>query len=183
MNDQLQIYVKTRFDLYNDNFDFHQMVPPLNFERMIFRVTRGSTFSPMEKLIKPFDFPTWTLSFVTFVVGFFVIFLISQLPKIIQDFVFGESVQFPSYNLVQIFFGIGLTILPDRNFSRFIFLMFTILCLVLRTAYQGKMYDFLQYNIRHTHAESIQEIIDREIPVYFYEPSAFENDYELKKIW
>lgn len=87
-------------------------------------------------------------------------------------------------NLAQVFFGIGLLQTPGRNFARFLFMMFTILCLVIRTAYQGKMFDFLQYDVKQPIATSIQEVIDRQIPVKFLtSDEVFGSDDRLLESW
>lgn len=155
------------------------MTVPIVFSRAIFRVTRGDRLTPLEKLGKPFDMATWTTLIGTFAFALSAIFIISFLPKLVRDFVFGSSIHYPAFAFMKIFFGIGLISTPRRNFARFLFMMFTILFLVIRTVYQGKMFDFLQYNIKTPAANSIGEIADRDVPVVFIAPNAFEDDSKL----
>lgn len=144
--------------------EYHHITSPIDNINMIFRVTRGSKLTPMEKLAKPFDLSTWITTIVTFFAGFLVIFVIDRfLPRHVHNFVYG--IRDPTLGLIQIFFGIGLVSVPGRNFARFYFMMTTILCLIIRTAYQSKMFEFLQFDERQPHAATIQDIIDRRVPL------------------
>lgn len=134
---------------------------------MVLRVTRDRKFTPMEKLIKPFDLETWIVLISTLVIALIVILILKTMPIFVYKFVCGSRNHDPILQLVEIFFGIGVLQTPGRNFARFMFMMFTILCLVIRTAYQSKMFDFLQYDVKQPIATSIQEVIDKQIPVRF----------------
>lgn len=104
-----------------------------------FVVTPGEPYTPYEKLLLPFDELTWTFLLLTFVTGFIVIFFVNFMPKIIHETLYGHGVTNPMVNLVAIFFGIGQTKLPTNNFARIILTFFLAFCLVIRTAYQGKL--------------------------------------------
>jgi hypothetical protein len=172
---QPQIHVRFAPGMYENPHLFYHFLTPVKFIEMSLRVPRGSTFTPMEKLAKPFDDATWIVLIVTLSSGLIVIFLLN-FSTIARNFVFGNEVQDPYFSFIQIFYGIGLVVTPSRNFARFLFMMFTILCLVVRTAYQGKMFDFLQYDIKQPIANTLQEVIDKQIPVIMDESFLFEYD-------
>jgi len=134
---------------------------------MTLRVTRGEKFTPMEKLVKPFDLATWITLVGTLLIGLIVIEILKYLQKSVYSYVCGSNNNNPTLSFIEIFFGIGLIKPPSRDFGRFLFLMFTILCLIIRTAYQSKMYDFLQYDVKQPIASSIQEVIDKQISVKY----------------
>lgn len=158
--------------------EYHHITSPFDNVNMIFRVTRGSKLTPMEKLAKPFDLSTWITTTVTFFAGFLVIFIIDRFfPRYVHNFVYG--IPDPTLGLLQIFFGIGFVTVPGRNFARFFFMMITILCLIIRTAYQSKMFDFLQYDERQPHAATIQDIIDRHVPLRSTVSLIFESNDEI----
>lgn len=165
--------------------NFH-MTLPIKHKHFIMRITRGRQFTPIEKMVKPFDNTTWIVTSMTFIAGFFLCFVMSFMSQHLKDFVFGRLVHYPSTSILQIFFGIGVVSEPGRNFSRFMFTLFTILCLILRTAYQGKMFDLLQYDVRQPDANSIQEVVDRKIPVYHQLIGVFysnETTTVIEEIW
>lgn len=121
---------------------------PLTFETNKFLVTRGSYYTYYEKMILPFDDWTWIAIIATFVSSFFAIIVIRYMKPEVQKFILGFNNADPFLNLTEIFFGLGLIRVPERNFARYLFMMFTILCLILRTAYQGKQFEFMNIDVR-----------------------------------
>lgn len=59
-----------------------------------------------------------------------------------------------------IIFGGGIIALPGRNFARYLLAIFILFCLVLRTAYQGKQFEFLQKDMRPADIETIEDMIE-----------------------
>lgn len=154
--------------LYTDRgIDFvnYDITVPLISLRFTFVVTRGLHFTPMQKLYLPFDNETWLCIIVTAINGLITIIVIKQLSKKVQDFVFGHNNRDPILNMAQIFFGIGLIRTPGRNFSRFFFISFSFFCLVMRNAYQGKMFEFITGNVRQPTARTIDDLNQMKIPV------------------
>jgi hypothetical protein len=97
----------------------------------------GMPFSPYEKLFLPFDRLTWIFLGCTFSIGFFVIFVVNQMRKEIQNIFYGKGIKTPAVNFLQIVFGIGMTKLPRNTFARAILIQFIVFCFVLRNGYQG----------------------------------------------
>lgn len=133
------------------------------FSSTTFLVCRGAQFTPFEKLILPFDYYTWLFLALTFFSSLTTITLIKSLKINVRKFVFGDSIDTPVLNFFQIFFGISLTRVPSRNFARYIFVLFTMFCLVIRTAYQGQMFDFLHKNTHRMTVRTVQEMFDKNI--------------------
>lgn len=59
-----------------------------------------------------------------------------------------------------------MIILPGRNFARYLLTCFILFCLVLRTAYQGKQFEFLQKDMRPADVATIDEMIDKNFTFY-----------------
>lgn len=104
-----------------------------------FVVTPGEVYSPYEKLLLPFDEQTWTFLILTFLIAFLVIFVVNFMPKFLREIFYGLGVRAPMFNVVGIFFGLGMTKLPANNFARIILVFFIGFCLVIRTGYQGEI--------------------------------------------
>lgn len=128
-------------------------------------VPPSGLYSPFEKLILPFDLETWIWILIFFGIGFLTVFVIYRCPRKIQQFVFGLNISTPSMNLTGTFFGIGQIALPGRNFSRYILMMFILFCLIIRTAYQGKMFEILQKDLRKPEIQTIDELFEKNITV------------------
>lgn len=138
---------------------------PLATYKFTFIATRGQPYSPFEKLVLPFDYPTWILVSIIFLLGFLIILIFHQSPQPIQDFIFGRNISSPTLGLIQIFFGIGLVQTPGRNFARYQFMMFTLYCLIIRTAYQGVMFEIMTTDVRKPTVNTYEDVIDQNIPV------------------
>lgn len=101
--------------------------------------TPAEPYSSYEKLILPFDVTTWICLIIIFGISFAVIFLVNRTSNSTQNIVFGDKVQHPSLNVVGAFFGINQNRAPQNNFARAIFILFVLFCLIIRTAYQGRI--------------------------------------------
>lgn len=132
-----------------------------------FMVTPGTKLTPAENLYMPFEVEVWVSFILSIVIGLACIFIVKVFPKSVQQFVFGEKNDDPVLNLSMIFFGIGLVKVFGRNFARYLFMVFTLYCLVIRNAYQGKMFEFITGDLRHPRAETLQDIFDMKLPMLF----------------
>lgn len=157
--DEFQLRLSANNGRKEDIFAF-QISYPLLIIRRSYIVTEGPSYTPMEKLYLPFDLVTWILIISTLLIGYLTILIVYQLPRDIQKFVFGAQIQSPSLNMTEIIFGIGLVAVPDRNFARFLFMNFILFMLVIRTAYQGKMFDFITTDVRKESPNTLEELLN-----------------------
>ena len=123
-------YMKSSYIYYTSNLKW--MTPP------------GRLFTSFEKLFKPFRVILWSCILAVFMLSFLAIFLMRFQTRSIQNFVLGQRNYSPSLNVVNIFFGGSLSKLPNRNFARFILAQFMVYCLIIRSSYQGEIYDSIQ---------------------------------------
>ena len=125
-------------------------------------VPPGELFTSWEKLLMPFDRPTWMWLGIIFAVAFLVILLIKWSKSTsMYDLVIGSNVTTPTLNVVAIFMGTGQILLPQRNVTRFMFMVFILFCLIMRTAYQGKYFEFLTTDMRRKPIQTIDELKDK----------------------
>lgn len=158
--------------LQPDNLPFivtSHLTPPLFFVPHTFLVTLGLAYTPMEKMILPFDDTTWYFFILSIAIASVVIFIVTKLSRETQSFVFGRDVRYPYFNISQIFFGMGMIRLPGRNFARFLMILFTLFCLVMRTAYQGKMFEQITGNVRRPTPKTVDELLNSDYPVVLKE--------------
>lgn len=140
-----------------------EVVTNLNFWMF---VTPADKYTAYEKFFLPFDFVTWILLAVTFVAAFSTIFIINCMPKLIQNIIYGHKVEAPTWNVIRIFFGISQTILPKKNFSRSILILFIFFCLIFRTCYQSKFFEFMTSEPRRLPPKTIEDMVNRGYEVY-----------------
>ncbi|CAG9811045.1 unnamed protein product [Chironomus riparius] len=134
----------------------------------IIAASPGAPYTSYEKLWLPFDDTTWKLLLSTFLISFLIIFIINRMPKDIQNVFYGEKIQTPSLNVISTFFGISLNILPYRHTPRIILICFVFFCLVFRTCYQSKLYEFMTSDPRHPSPKSLKDLKDNNFTLYTY---------------
>lgn len=135
--------------------------------RDVILATPGELYSPYEKLLLPFDDLTWKLLHFTFLIAFIVIFVINRLPKFIQNSVYGENVKSPTLNVISTFFGIAQIKIPNKFFPRFLLILFIFFCLIFRTCYQSKLFEFMTSEPRRLPPKTIEDMRDRNYTLYF----------------
>jgi hypothetical protein len=139
---------------------------PIVIDHVTFMITKGEQYTPFEKLLLPFDLETWIYVIVAFIGGYSSVFIIQRFSKAVQNLFFGEKNNEPSLALTRTFFGDGLTQEPVKNFPRILFMTFTIYCLIMRTAYQGKMFDFLHSNTEKWTPQTMFDLIKYQVTVF-----------------
>lgn len=132
-------------------------------------VPPGKEFTSFVKLFKPFQSTVWMLLIGVVVIGIFIITLIKfQTPKI-GHFVFGTGIRNHYFNILLIFVGGSQHIIPQRNFSRYLLMMFLMFCFVQRNLYQGYLFYFLQSDNRAKEVTTIDEMIENNFDFYMYD--------------
>jgi hypothetical protein len=142
-----------------------------------FAVPPGTPYDGYEKLYLPFDLDTWIWTLIVFVVAFATIFIVYQMDKDVQDFVFGRNVSTPSMNVIAAFCGISQVVMPTRNFARFLVMSFILYSFMIRNLYQGMMCDSLQSDMRGP--KPVTSMLDVNKAGYEY---IFDGRYESNQI-
>jgi hypothetical protein len=135
-------------------------------DSLILNVPHGRELTELEKLVYPFDGPSWTILISFILVGVAVIFIIKKQSKTIQNFVFGRGVQSNSFNFFRVFLGVSSTKLPSRNFARYLLMCFVIYSLVIRTVYQASFYKLMKTQKSHEEIKTMDEVIKSGFPIY-----------------
>lgn len=133
---------------------------PYISDDIIFVIPPRGELSPVAKMIYPLDRDTWILLLIFFGVGYVIICIISYQSKAVQEFVFGENETHPFLNMFNTFLGGNQVRMPTKNFARFILLIFLMFSMIIRTAYQGAMYQFMQSDKKYKEPQTIEELIE-----------------------
>lgn len=128
--------------------------------KVLIYTTPGEIYTAYEKLLLPFDTETWILLAITFLITFLIIILLNRLSKKAQDLIYGKQIDTPFWNVTSIFFGISQTKLPAENFSRYILTFFIVFCLIFRTCFQSKFFEFMTSNPARKPPRTVQDLID-----------------------
>lgn len=149
------------------------LTTPFKFEFNFIAVPPGEECDSYEKLLLPFDVEVWALIIATFVISYSVIFIINLSKPHVRNFIFGRNVTTPSLNVAAHFFGISLKVLPGRNFARFLLTTFALYCLIIRTAWQGKSFEFMQKEMRKPEVKSIDELIEKNFTFFMFDAFSY----------
>jgi hypothetical protein len=180
------------------------LIQPIISVDSVIIASRSPTYSNFERVFMPFEHEVWICLTVTIAVSVITIVALKLTPKKVQDFVIGSEVSTPllsflyakthfsvesfyqRYILAKIqtnffvFRGASLggshLVLPTRNFARFILMNYLLFSLVLRSAYLGKQFEFMQKEMRKPGIDSIDEMIQENYTLYVY-PESLRNSF------
>jgi hypothetical protein len=152
--------IRSEYDIFKDdeqNYVFYQTAQNLNndvphlesgcsvpyYDNILLIIySPPDPYTNYEKMVLPFDASTWMYLLITFSIFLVSISVLLKMSREIQNIAFGTNVHEPIFNVIRGIFGISQTILPENFFARFTFVLFVLFCLIFRTAYQGKFYEF-----------------------------------------
>ena len=149
-----------------NRLNFIDFSTPYINQHIAFIIPPGAELTSLEKFIKPLGYITWVLLIIYITVAVVVIYCVRKRSVQLQDFVFGSGVKDPYMNVLIAIFGSSQTIVPRRNFARYLLMMFLIFCLVMRTLYTGSLYRFLQTKVYHKEVQSINEMVEKDFKFY-----------------
>lgn len=126
----------------------------------------ATELSSLEKLIYPLSFYTWVCVISCFAFGYAVIFVTKLQTKSFQNFIFGRLVTHPYLNIWIAILGTTQHKLPSRNFARYLLMIFLLNSLIIRSGYQGKMFDLMQSDMKHSEPQTINQMVERDFEFY-----------------
>ncbi|KAG5672232.1 hypothetical protein PVAND_002374 [Polypedilum vanderplanki] len=131
----------------------------------IFAITPGELYTSYEKLSLPFDLTTWIFLIFTFFSVFSLISIFNLASRNVKDLIYGKNIKHPALNVVSIFFGIALKKIAKENASRILLILFIWFCLIFRTCYQSKMFEFMTNEIRKPSPQTINELFEQNFTI------------------
>lgn len=161
------------------------MKPSLSYftSPLILVIPPGRLYSPLEALSRPFTNITWTSVVIILMICFSIVAIVRwKMNFKVQNFILGSGNNSPYFNIINVSLGGSLSNLPTRNFARSILCMFMIYCLVIRSSYQGALFNFIQSQDRHPPIDSIREMVQMNYNFYMI-PSAVEQIQQLQYLY
>uniref|UniRef100_A0A182SYR3 Putative ionotropic receptor ligand binding domain-containing protein n=1 Tax=Anopheles maculatus TaxID=74869 RepID=A0A182SYR3_9DIPT len=142
--------------------------------QLVLAIAPGEPYTSLELLRLPFATPIWSLLFVSFTVGLAAIGILRQRgSNALQRLVLGRTPASAWPDMVGVLLGGATVRAPTRNFARILLLWWLAGTLVLRSAYTGSMFRFLQAGRNHTVPASIPELITAGYRLYMYRNYSF----------
>lgn len=146
---------------------------------LLFAIPNGRPYTSFEKLFFPFKMSVWICICILFAIASIVIAALKLASRSKRDFFMGKSNDMPFFNMISICFGgaIPFNEIPIRNFARTILIIWLFFTLILRNAFQGKLYDNLRSSQRMAPLLNLNELYESSYTLYLYE-SFFQNIVE-----
>jgi hypothetical protein len=145
-------------------------------------VPPGQPYSSFEKLFKPFKQRLWMAVTLTFITSNLIIFIFNWNLTALWNLIFEKS-DCPYYNNFIIVFGGVMPAEPLKNCARIIFAFYLLYWLVVRSAYQGALFQFLQQDFNKPHLKNSKEMIEHNFNFYVDKTALelFEDNLEILK--
>lgn len=139
---------------------------PYAYTSVVFTTPHGPPFTPLEKLMLPFEPLVWLGVLIVICAALSVTIYMADCPKKWRDFVFGKNNQTPFLNFVSVTLGGVVTQPPLRNFARTLFIIWLLGSLVLRSSYQGALFSFIQSQKSAVEIESLEKLAQFNFTIY-----------------
>lgn len=134
--------------------------------------------SPLAKFFRPLSIEVWISLLLVLVLAAIVIGLFKLIPQPYYFYIVGDELRNEFLNILIGFVGLSQPALPERNFPRFLLMMFLIFCLIVRSLYLGEMFNMLKQELRSREFTSIADFSNAGFSFYIYETLAERLDYE-----
>ncbi|XP_055611361.1 uncharacterized protein LOC129757968 [Uranotaenia lowii] len=137
---------------------------------VVFAVSLGRPFTAFEKLFRPFQGKVWICIIAYLIIGLVVTNLLRLMFCFDNRVMFyGMATRTPYLNMLNIFFGGALPQSPGNNFARTVFFLWIYYTFIIRSAYQGSLYKYLQRTMNHPPLKTMDDIDRSGVNYYMME--------------
>lgn len=153
-----------------DQVDFHALIQrrkenrltgfPFYFDSLALFTPFGELYSPLEQILLPFDQTSWIAIGCTLLGFFTAILIINRCPLRNRNFVYGEGIATPMTNLISTFLTGAQFKVPRRNFARFLVILISFWCMIIRTCHQSLLFKYLQGDPRKPSIKTLAAAIE-----------------------
>lgn len=150
---------------------------------LVMIIPPGKPFTSLENLMKPFKILMWSTVICILIIAFSVIAILKwRFNETFKNFVLGTNNKHPFLNVLSVLLGVSLHRTPNRNFARTLLCMFLLFCLVVRSSYQGALFEILKADNRAQMVDSLDGMIVEDFDFYLTE-SLSQLISEIPKIY
>jgi hypothetical protein len=160
-----------RRKLLSDTMSYHS-------DTLIIVMPLSLPLNPLLKLFRPLSIEVWISLGVVILISLTIITLLKLIPHPYYFLIIGQKLRNYYLNILIGFIGLSQTKPPERSFLRFLFMMFLIFCLIIRSLYIGQMFNMLKKDLREREFTTIHDFYEAEFDFYIYETLAERLDYK-----
>lgn len=156
---------------------------------LVFVIARGHEISFIERLLRPFDRRVWIWLIVLIIISAVAVLLVQKFAKVyLRKIVMGWHTTTPLWNLLNLVLN-GTIVgsqMPRTNFARFAVFKLLIFFLVMRSAYTGALFGFVEKDIREEPIRKLSDVIEKKFTLYVsprYDNKSLDEFDEIKKTY
>ncbi|XP_058817199.1 ionotropic receptor 21a-like [Topomyia yanbarensis] len=124
---------------------------------VVFGIPDGRLYTPLEKLLRPFATPVWYALICCITAATVAVAIIQRSSRLKPHFI-GNNTANPILNVFHIFFGNSIVGSTEQNSGRLLLFSWIYYCFVIRTVYQGLLFQYLRGDERWPRVTSISDI-------------------------
>lgn len=163
--------IETGYHIHSWGNNSHNFEPSLNYDTtsLVFMIPQGCELSFLDKIVLPFDRHVWFFLVAFIILSTLIIVIIKKIAQNpLQNIIMGRRTRTPIWNLLNLILNgaIDGSQMPRTNFARFALLKILTFSLVLRSAYTGSLYGFVERDIRVEPITKISDIFDKNFSFY-----------------
>lgn len=169
--------------LQSSRTEFLSATNPNYFDRIVLVIPPALLIDPVKKLLLPFEFLTWMGILLMLSIACFITTAIKFLPSGFHNLIIGRNIKNEYLRIWGLLLGVSLEKLPNRNFARFVLMLFTMFSLVMRASYMGSLFNILKNDISSNEINSISELDRMGFTFFIYESLAvrLKDDASFKR--
>ncbi|KAG4072377.1 hypothetical protein HA402_004309 [Bradysia odoriphaga] len=165
MDNEVDTMVTT---LQVDRMEVMSATRTLYFDQLVLVVPPPYLIDPMERVLLPFTSASWISIGLVVLLACCVIKVLQFTPKAFHNYVIGRNVKGSMLNVWNIFLGGTQQVLPRGNFPRFLLVKFLIFTLIMRSLYQGRVFDILKRDLRTVELKTIDAYNEHKFTFYIF---------------
>lgn len=139
---------------------------PYYYAALLFAVPPGEPYTSLEKIFFPFKGTVWLCICILFIAAVILVIFLKFVRSSKRQFIFGPKNDSPLLNMINIFLGGAIIRLPRRNFARTLLLIWMSMSLILKSAYQGRLYHFIRTDQRSYALDDLAKIAKTNYTIY-----------------
>ncbi|KXJ72021.1 hypothetical protein RP20_CCG019121 [Aedes albopictus] len=124
--------------------------------KLVFAIPEGRPYTPLEKLLRPFETRMWIAIGLCLLLGVLAVLGIQNSD--LRHYFIGMDEDDPLMNMFNVVFGNAVLTSPDRCSARVVLISWIYYCFVIRSVYQGLLFQYLQQEQRWPQVESVDDI-------------------------
>lgn len=128
---------------------------------LVWVIPPAGPMTASERFSKPFRPYIWIFVTFTFICGVIVTFILGCTSRRVRNFVYGSNIRNPIMNMTNVLFGGSLVRLPRRNFARSLLALYMIYTFVIRNAYTGALFRFLQLSNSRQDVQNMDDMLKK----------------------